>query len=657
MLLVIAMRSGVQAQQLDSIVTRVLEEVVVTGVKTEGDSLLNFYKSNVSATTENIVSRMAGISLIRRGAFGQEPVIRGLSGGQLNVTIDGMKIFGACTDKMDPATIYVEPLNLSVIQALPGVQGAEFGSTIGGTLNMKLAEPRLGAPGIKGRVGADIQSSARALNYFSAVNISRAASAYRANVTYRKSQNYHAGGGTEVLYSQFEKLNIAAAAKYSLGEYDTLQADALWDRGWNIGFPALPMDVGQATAGIYSVTYKRVAPWLLFSNLKTKVYHNVITHSMDDTHRPEVTMHMDMPGSSRTSGAFMEGDIHLFHEHRTFVKAEYYTNRLLGEMTMYPSDGVPMYMQTAPLARRQDAGVFIQQQFRLKENSNLSLSFRGDVVHDFVYDGVGFQQWRIMDSDFAASSTRYVKTFRTAYRRNLSRTWQFELRGGYGERIPTLNERYGFYLFNRMDGYDYLGNPTLKNETSWDVDMMLSYFGSAVEFQVVPFFKSIGNYIFGNILEDFSTMTIGAKGVKQNVNLTWARMTGVDIMILSNPFPAVQWISNVKYTYGMTSLHESMPLMLPLKAVTSLRYGVKKVHIQGELEYSAAQHRVSRSFGEQETPSYTIVNLRTGWNASAAWQLNAGIENILDRMYREHLDWGGIPRPGRNIYMNVVFKF
>jgi iron complex outermembrane receptor protein len=134
-------------------------------------------------------------------------------------------------------------------------------------------------------------------------------------------------------------------------------------------------------------------------------------------------------------------------------------------------------------------------------------------------------------------------------------------------------------------------------------------------------------------------------------------MTGVDIMILSNPFPAVQWISNVKYTYGMTSLHESMPLMPPLKAVTSLRYGVKKVHIQGELEYSAAQHRVSRSFGEQETPSYTIVNLRTGWNASAAWQLNAGIENILDRMYREHLDWGGIPRPGRNIYMNVVFKF
>lgn len=653
----ILIRSGGWAQQTDSITTRILEEVVVVGVKTEGDSLQDFYKSNTSATTENIISRMAGISLIRRGAFGQEPVIRGLSGGQLNVTIDGMKIFGACTDKMDPATIYVEPLNLSVIQALPGVQGAEFGSTIGGTLNMKLAGPRVGAPGVQGRIGADVQSSARAVNYFSAVNVSRVSSAYRANITYRKSQNYHAGGGAEIPYSQFEKLNMALAAKYTLAEYDTLQADVLWDRGWNIGFPALPMDVGQATAGIYSITYQRVAPWLFFNTLRTKVYYNAVIHSMDDTHRSDVAIHMDMPGSSRTSGVFAEGDIHLFHEHRTFVKVEYYSNRLLGEMTMYPSDGVPMYMQTAPLARRQDAGIFIQQQFRFEANSKLFLSFRGDVVHDFLFDDVGRQQWTVIVPDLATSSTRLLKTFRAAYRRNLSGTLQVELRGGYGERVPTLNERYGYYLFNRMDGYDYLGSPALKNETSCDVDMMFSYFGEKVELQIVPFYKTIGNYIFGNVLENYSAMTIGAKGVKQNVNVAWARMTGVDVMILSNPFPAVQWITNIKYTRGSTSLREWMPLMPPVKAVTSMRYGLKKVHVQGELEWSAAQHRVSRSFGEKQTASYAILNLRAGWNASTSWQLNAGVENILDRNYREHLDWGGIPRPGRNIYMNMTFKF
>ena len=51
----------------------------------------------MSSTTENILSRMQGVTLIRRGAYGQEPMFRGLSNGQLNVTIDGMKVFGACT--------------------------------------------------------------------------------------------------------------------------------------------------------------------------------------------------------------------------------------------------------------------------------------------------------------------------------------------------------------------------------------------------------------------------------------------------------------------------------------------------------------------------------------------------------------------------------
>src|SRR5688500_2114742 len=110
-------------QEQDSLWTLELNEVVVDGIRTEGDTLQNFYRSNAGATTESILSRMRGVSLIRRGAFGQEAVFRGLSNGQLNVTIDGMKMFGACTDRMDPVTIYVEPSNLSVIQTRLGTAG------------------------------------------------------------------------------------------------------------------------------------------------------------------------------------------------------------------------------------------------------------------------------------------------------------------------------------------------------------------------------------------------------------------------------------------------------------------------------------------------------------------------------------------------------
>src|SRR5690606_18392661 len=97
---------------LDTLPTKLLSEVFIQTTRDESDTLQNFFRANKSATTEDILSRLPGVFLIRRGSFGQEPMLRGMTGGQINVTLDGMKMFGACTDKMDPVTIYVEPQNL-----------------------------------------------------------------------------------------------------------------------------------------------------------------------------------------------------------------------------------------------------------------------------------------------------------------------------------------------------------------------------------------------------------------------------------------------------------------------------------------------------------------------------------------------------------------
>ena len=648
---------SVLAQDGDSLRTEFLSEVVIEGSATEGDTLQNFYRSNMSSTTENILSRMQGVTLIRRGAYGQEPLFRGMSNGQLNVTIDGMKIFGACTDKMDPVTIYVEPWNLSSIQTLPGAQGSQFGSTIGGSLNMKLAQPTIGKPGVDGKAGVDYHSSASAVNYFSVLSLSRTASAYRATVTYRNSNNYHAGGGQEIQFSQYEKINLAAAGKWTLAKHDTLQADVLFDQGWDIGFPSLPMDVGNATSGIYSLTYRRVAPWYFFRNLTAKAYHNRITHSMDDTQRKDVAMHMDMPGKSETTGMFIEGNIHVFHEHKTILKIDYFRNSSLAEMVMYPEEGSAMYMQTGPKARRQDAGFFLSQHFRFNRNNKVLFSFRADVVNDHLLDGIGKDQWEIFDPSIHSSTSNFLKTFSVNYIHNLTNSIMFEFKGGYGERMPTLNERYGFYLFNRFDGYDYIGNPELKNEQSWNAEASLNFLSAKLEIQLTPFFQQIDNYITGQVSPDYSIMTVGAKGVKQYVNRERAYLGGFDFMLMANPIPSMQWITTVKYTYGTFSGNEALPLIPPLKSVTSLRYEFKKWNVQGEWELSAAQKHVSHTFGEQPTAGYSIVSLRTGYRLNTTWQLNGGVENMFDSYYREHLDWGGIPRPGRNIYLNVIYKF
>lgn len=649
--------SSASAQHADSLRTRVLQEVVFESIEPEGDTLQNFYRANASATTENILSRMKGFSLIRRGAYGQEPVFRSMQGGQLNVTIDGMKIFGACTDKMDPVTIYVEPQNLSAIQAQSGTQGAEFGSTFGGALNMKLAEPVIRESPVSGQSGLDYQTGAHAVNYFSHMNISARQSAYRVSATYRKAGNYRAGGGQELPYSQYEKINLATSGKWTLGEYDTLRLNALVDQGDNLGFPALPMDVGRATAGIFSLTYHRSAPLYFFHHLTTKVYHNEIAHRMDDSRRKDIAMHMDMPGKSQTSGIFVEGEISIFHGHRTRIKAEYVINRLIGEMTMIAPGGAPMYMQTAPRSRRQNAALFISHHLRFNNKNKVEISFRGDLLKDHLLPGTGRQEWEVFFPGLAPSSFHFAGTLSMYYDRKLARNVRLEAQAGYGQRPPTLNERYGYYLFNRFDGYDYLGNPDLMNETSWSAETTLSYFGEAIECQITPYYQQIRHYIMGEVRDGLNTMTPGALGVKQNSNRQRAALSGVDAMVLARPLPALQAVTTIKYTYGRDMNGAPLPLIPPLKIVNSLRYDIATIHVQAEYEWAAAQNRINPSAGEQKTASWTTLALRTGWSINSFLQCNAGVENLFDKNYREHLDWGGIPRQGRNFYLNAVYTF
>ena len=54
-----------------------------------------------------------------------------------------MRIFGACTDKMDPVTSYVEVSNLSEATISSGQQGSCHGSTIGGSIDEKEANANL----------------------------------------------------------------------------------------------------------------------------------------------------------------------------------------------------------------------------------------------------------------------------------------------------------------------------------------------------------------------------------------------------------------------------------------------------------------------------------------------------------------------------------
>jgi iron complex outermembrane receptor protein len=72
------------------------------------------------------------------------------------------------------------------------------------------------------------------------------------------------------------------------------------------------------------------------------------------------------------------------------------------------------------------------------------------------------------------------------------------------------------------------------------------------------------------------------------------------------------------------------------------------------LEAAANQKRFNVFAGENATKGYLILNARLTYTTqmfgkNTVW--SSGVENMLDKNYWEHLDWGNISRPGRNIYV------
>ena len=648
--------SALFAQQTDSINSYQLKEIIVIG-KSKTDGLpIDYFKVNTPATTEEILARSQSINMIRRGNYGLEPTIRGFSSGQINLTIDGMHIQCACTDKMDPVTIYIEPQNLSNIEILPSSKGLQFGSTVGGSINMTLANPIFSKDFLKSSIG--YQSVSNSFNGNFSINKGWNNFSMLLNGSYRKSDNYRDGSGKIVPFSYYKKVNYSMAMNYLLSENEELKLNLLFDDGWDIGYPALPMDVGYAKARIYSLSYNVSEFSKLINSLEGKLYFNSIDHFMDDTKRPSVSMHMDMPGWSNTLGSYIETKLNTGNYHNTKLYLDIYRTFVRAEMTMYPPNAEPMFMLTLPDTRRWSTSFFVSDDWSISKTFIVSSNVKFENLNSLVISKFGRQQFDVFNYSTEKSKNIFLKNGSLNFTKNLNSGTDLSLMFGFGERLASFNEAYGFYLFNSFDGYDYIGNPELETEKSFNSEMSLHFYSSKINIKATAFYNHLNDYMIGNIDQTLSPMTIGAKGVKIFSNIPYATMFGSEFNIKLFPSNRFNSITTLKYQVGKDNNSNPLILIPPFKIISILNYQFKYLGLQAELEYSAHQSKVRISVGEKETPEYILFHFRTSYQLpmdSFSILFNCGIENIFDIAYKDHLDWGNILRQGRNIYLSISF--
>ena len=645
--------------QADTIATSTqnLDEVVI--VSQTGRGQKRSEKGQVASIDEHL-KELKNVSLVRRGSYAWEPVVNNMAMERVSTTIDGMKIFYACTDKMDPVTSYVESSNLQSILLNSGLNGnPQATGNIGGSLDLKLR--RAGFNGDAFRAGADAgyESNGHLQVYGADAAVSAQSFYTNGGIFYRHASNYKEGGGREVSFSQFQKVNAYDNFGFRLSPQDAVEGTFIFDRATNVGYPALNMDVAKAEAYISSLSYKRLWEERLVQSWETKVYYNHINHVMDDTMRPDVAIHMDMPGKSWTAGAYSLVRANK-DRHELTVNYDLYYNRLFADMTMFPGGAAPMYMVTWPNVGTLNTGMALSDNFRLSSASSLHLSGKLSWQHQRLNNDEGYKALSVFFPGMKQAYHQTTGRIAAAYQLSIINS-QLSIGLGWGSRAPTVTEAYGYYLNNTFDQYDYIGNARLKNESAIELNMSSQWKMDNGKWIINVdgncFFFS--NYIIGQFENRLSAMTVGAEGVKVYGNISHATIANFSLTSQWTILPWLTWNTRLGYAFGKDDAGESLPMISPFAYTTSLSVGFGRFQGKAEVQGNARQAKYGKKYGETETPAWTIVNLSANYQLSIInYQLvlRVGIENLFDKRYTTYADWCDIPQKGRNIYMNLSFE-
>lgn len=632
-----------------------IDEVVVSSTMGSGKKAVS--KGRVASIDEHL-EKLSKVEMVRRGNYAWEPVVNNMATERVSTTIDGMKIFNACTDKMDPVTSYVESSNLQRISLKSGLDGnPQATGNIGGSIDLKLHRVGFDARPSEYNASAGFESNGNVQVY----GIDAAFSSHRFytnfGIFYRHADNYKAGGHQKIDFSQFQKTNAFTNIGWQPADDHIVEATVIYDIATDIGYPALAMDVKKAEGIIASLSYRREHLSRLFQRWETKVYYNHITHNMDDTKRPDVLIHMDMPGKSQTAGVYslLQGTK---GNHYFQLNYDAYYNTLFADMTMYPDGGQPMYMLTWPDVGTFNTGLAFTDDITITSHHHIRLSAKGAWQRQQINSDEGFQALNIYFPGMDKGRSRFIGRLAVSYAYE-RHGWRIAFGTGYGTRAPSVTEGYGYFLNNTFDQYDYIGNPYLKNEKAVEANTSLEWRNQKLTLKAEANAFFFQDYIIGRPDTRLSAMTIGAAGVKVYQNLSNAQIVNTSLTADCSLFSWLQWGNRLSYSYGKESSGAWLPLIAPLSYSGSLRFYWKNIEAEGGVRMAARNSHCGSEYGETPTSGYAVWHLNLGGHfqwGQIGTDIHLGIENLFDRYYSTYSDWNHIPQKGRNIYVNVSFQ-
>lgn len=602
-----------------------------------------------------------GFSAIRSGGTNGDPVLRGMFGSRLNILTNGGVMLGACPNRMDAPTSYISPETYDRLTVIKGPQSVIWGP--GGSAGTILFERE---PEKFGTLGSRVNAS------------------LLAGSNGRFDKVLDAAAGNSQVYARFVG-NQSRSDDYKDGNGDTVPSR--WDK-WNgdvtLGWTPdtdtlLELTAGKgdgearyAGRGMDGSQFKRESLGLRFekSNLgevldkvEAQVYYNYADHVMDNysLRTPSGSGMMGMPMVSnvdrRTLGARIKAtwrwaDVQLIsgidaqtNEHRkrggmgvdahkgqAWTKdADFHNYGVFSELTWYAT-GEDRLISGARLDRAS------ARDFRQASVTN------GDTRADTLPSG--FIRY---EHDLAAiSATSYIGL-------------------GHAQRFPDYWE-----LFSPTNGPRGSVNAfdSIKPEKTTQLDFGIQYQDERLQAWASGYVGQIRDYI----LFDYRSMMGMSSTQAQNID---ARIMGGELGAAYKLDENWKADATLAYAWGKNSSDgKALPQMPPLESRLGLTYSRDAWSVGALWRLVAAQNRIAQNQGNvvgkdyEKSGGFGVFSLNGAYKVNNNLKLSAGVDNLFDKAYAEHLNLAGnagfgypaadpqpVNEPGRTFWTKVDFSF
>ena len=662
--LIIAMMAGGSAFGADSN-NLLLDEIIVKGQKEsprEESLTIREVRESPARDMGEALKAVDGVSIVRKGAIANDVVIRGMQKDNINVFLDGVRLHGACPNRMDPPSFHYDFAEVEQVKVIKGPYDLANPGSLGGVIEAVSKKPKKGwgteLPATGGSYDS-VNSSAvgsyggdtfdALLGYafkYSAVPVS--GSGKRITEIYPESSanRYKDGekdGKAYLMNTAWTKWG------YNISENSRTEVGYSFQDAEHVLYPYLLMDAENDRTNRVNWTYdaKELSP--LVKEAKVQFYWDSVTHLMNDQYRVSSNnmprrYSMQTDASTQVLGAKVTGGLAV-GPGQLNLGIDYY-NRNWDATNVRRSYNNYAAVNMIPNVYIDNAGLFAEYVVPFGEKVKVTAGARGDLTWAKADKSPVFSQ--TASADFANVSANAQITYKPM------EGLETYLGLGRGTRTPDPQELF-MGLPSSMGKPGSQGNADLHATANNQMDVGIKY--GTDKFYVN------GSFFYGYLTDFINIYQMSATYRSyQNINAT---MWGYELSSQYSLPLDLFLKGSLSYTWGDNrDKHQPLSEMPPLHGSVGIRYDNNAFFLEAMENLSSRQQRTDSSLQELPTAGYVTTDLKTGFHYEKL-AVYGGVNNLLDIQYYNYLSYQRdpfasglkVPENGRNFYVTVQYLF